>query len=234
MTKDKLIDMLKSPLATDEEKRVADKIEATLYCFGGGVEIDGLDSIERFERYGGFNRSRTDAPEGTVLKDLEDILAQARVWVKRQCYVEYGNAADRMNATTKVFLNIFLAIIAVFAISAVIFMILHFCLGDKFLGGRGDDVAEAFGVLDFALGALGFIVERKDDMSKRAKLGKMENAIEAGDTERFASIVNQVKQKAGKNSVLIVGNGNTVNNTEVEHSFHHVKIEDNRRYGDKK
>lgn len=220
MTKKKLLEMLDSGmhLATSEEKVIIDKIKEALYWFEDNIQINGLDSIENFKKNGGFLRSRMDPDfsERCIERELEQILSQLHLWIKHYSYNVELDVIEKMNKGSQVALNIFLVFIAILAICSLAFAILHFCLGDKIFNGRGDNIAEVFGLFDFALGAAGFIWERKDDMKKRSKQKKMETAIEAGDTQKFVTIMRQevknINQKAGHHSVQIIGDGNEVYN----------------------
>ena len=116
---------------------------------------------------------------------LDTILKKLKDWISHhpdtaECYV-----LDSMNKRSKRILTIFLAFIGVLAIIAIPFALLNFFMGENFCGGRGDDIANILGTLDFALGAWGFIWERKDDMKKKEIRNASKRIKETGDSKQF-------------------------------------------------
>ena len=93
------------------------------------------------------------------------------------------------NGKTRKWMWIFLVPIILLAIVTIPFAIVHFILGDGFCYGRGNDIATLLGTLDFSIGAIGFVLERRDDMKKKELQSAGQVARETGEVEKFTSFI---------------------------------------------
>ena len=161
-------------------------------------DIDILKEIPEIENY-------INGTSSKLSNDLETILNKLKCCISSNTYSIANNAIEIMNKNTRFFLNIFLAVIAVLAIVAVVFTVLNLIYGQEFLNGWGDKIAGALGTLDFTLGAIGFIIERKDDMKKREIHIAAQEAKESGSSEKFANMLIKNITKNSYNSSVKVG-----------------------------
>lgn len=171
---------------------------------------DGIDGIKRILAY----YTDDDFPEFDSLKfdnKFKDFVLNAKDSELKDrldliCHDLYefskyhvkANLVERMNGKMKLSLKIIVAIIAIMALLSVVFMILHFIYGNNFMWGRADDIADAIGILDFAIGALGFVWERCSDMNKTANIAKIDEAIQSKDSKRFVKIVTKIDNSINK------------------------------------
>lgn len=212
---------------TDAQIRVVERIKSELHYFDKNTPLKDLDSIETFFRNGGFWNSRAvTRTEEEIQKELEDILAQVRLWVTERSHEATDVVIEAIDRRRRIVMYFFLGLLGVIALAAFVFLILRFTCKKEWIQTYGDDIAEGFGILDFLIGTIGFIWERVADMHKGRTVRKLDNAIESGNTEKFADTlqqqpcikkliiknINKNVQRAGDHSVQINGNGNTVGN----------------------
>lgn len=145
-------------------------------------EFDIYKEVPQIKLYLENSDSCTD---GDILQIIIDKL---KPMLGKHASAVEGNVIEQMNKKTRKLLIAFLVLISIFAIAAVIFAVLHLAC-EGFLYGWGDKIASAFGTFDFALGALGFILERMDDLKKREFQSVARYAKETGDTSKFANMV---------------------------------------------
>lgn len=230
MTKKELLGKLDGTYK-EPQKRIVEQIRSELDYFEDNVELENVDSIDIFFKNGGFREDRLiSRDENQILRELQDILAQIRLWVKTRSREVSDETIEYMDRKTQIGMYFFLGIIGLLAVCAIIFLVLHFVIKDGWLGEHGDEIAEAFGTLDFSLGALGFIWERVSDMKKRKVQRRLDAAIESGDTGKFVSATRQVNvrrkikinQRAGDRSMqigMVVNGGPPQDNFLQAHGF---------------
>ncbi len=148
------------------------KILTLLEVLPDDVEINGIDYLEQTQfsskdDFENFIKSDKDEVERTLDKLADRLTEWTEEWISKHPYTAEGVALNIMNKRTKRCLTGFLVVIGLLALAAVPFALLNFFLGESFCWGRGDDIASLIGILDFAIGAMGFIWERTDDMKKK-------------------------------------------------------------------
>ena len=210
MTKEELLKNLNGT-HTEQLKRVVEQIRSELDYFQDNVEIENVEAIDIFFKNGGFREERlTSRDKNQILRELQDILAQIRLWVKIRSREASNVTIEYMDRKTRIVMYLLLGVIGVLAVGAIVFLILHFVIKEGWLCKYGNAIAEAFGTLDFSLGALGFIWERVSDMKKRKVQRRLDTAIESGDTKRVVNEIKdsrrskiKIKQRAGHHSIQI-------------------------------
>ncbi len=178
----KILEKLHEKKGTETETNKA-KIENICSLLHALPDFDVSKEIPEIYRY--LNDSQSEL-ESNI---LDTILTKLNRKVENNISGVENNVIERMNKTTRSWLNVFLTLIAAFALAAVVFTVLNLVYGEEFLNGWCGKIASAFGTLDFALGALGFILERKDDMKKRDVQYAAQYAKETGDAKKFINIV---------------------------------------------
>lgn len=140
-----------------------------------------------------------------LVNDLDAILNRLKEWISKNSASVERNTILTMNKRKRGWLIGFLVVIAIFAVVAVLFTILNLVYDDKFLNGWGEKIASALGTLDFALGALGFILERIDDMKKQEFCNVRQVAKETGDYDKFADMALNLTIKNSFNKTVKIG-----------------------------
>ena len=120
---------------------------------------------------------------------LDGIIEELEKKIKRESPKIERHVIETMNMKTKKIMWIFLAVISLFAVAAVGLTVLNLALPKTFTEGWGAKLAGAFGTFDFALGALGFVLERRDDMKKREIHSAVKEVNLSSDTQEFISII---------------------------------------------
>lgn len=142
-----------------------------------------FDIAEKIPEIDIYLNDKVSLLDGDILKTILDKL-------KEQISAVESDNIDSINKHKRRLLNIFLIIVAAFAAGALVFTVLNLIYGESYLNGWFGRIAGAFGTLDFALGALGFILERKEDLKK----GELQNAAQTArvtyDAKEFKSVVN--------------------------------------------
>ncbi len=174
---------------------------------------EGVDFAKEFptlERYANTSEESEKSEVSSTEKEsiLTTIIDLVRAFLKKnraEVVAETEQTVLKsMNKHTKNLLVGFLVGIGIIAVAAVVFTVLNLVYGEEFLNGWGGKIASALGTLDFALGALGFILERIDDMKKREVQSAVKVAGEKGDFKALHGIVitNCPGSAFGKNSTV--------------------------------
>lgn len=176
--------------------------------------------LPKLTSYLEHNSSRTDSETISAIKiEVENA-------VRHNSRSIESNAIEYMNKKTKVVMTIFLVIIGLLAVAALVLTGISLGYGEDFWNGWCGKLASAFGTLDFALGALGFILERIDDMKKKQIRSAGEVAKETGDYDKFANTVIRnslnVSIKNSFNTLVKIGkmNGDYVEGDKTENHYH--------------
>ena len=161
--------------ASDKEAEQLDNICNMLHL------IQGVNYEKQFPQLVSYLKE----PQSRLSPGLKDIIEDLKNWISKNTASVENTVVQSMNRKTKALLVVFLVIISAFALVALVFTVLNLIYGERFLNGWGDKIAGALGTLDFALGALGFILERIDDLKKKDFHNTAELAKESGDFKEF-------------------------------------------------
>ncbi len=181
MTTEKILNKLyvRKVEETDETKK--EQIDHICSLLEALPDFDVAKNIPEIERYLSDSVSRLD---GDILKVIIDKLKE------KISEVEH-TTIETMNKTKRLVLNCFLSIIGILAACALVFTVLNFVYGENYCDGLFGKIASAFGTLDFSIGAVGFIWERKEDLKKSELQSAARAARETGQTEKFTLIINK-------------------------------------------
>lgn len=164
-----------------EEKDLINKKELNSICFMInllGDEFDIIKEIPEIEAYLSNHDSKLTNYLKIINEKLMDIISKNLAVTERK-------VIKKMNQKTHRVLVFILVIILLIALVAIPFSILNLIYGDKFLNGYGDGIATMLGILDFSLGAFGFVIERFDDMKKNQIHFEAKNAKSTGNADEF-------------------------------------------------
>lgn len=194
MEKYEVLDELKKRIGevNEEDKKKLQWVYSVVQLFSES-EILKLDKLMAYLK---SNVSRLDS---TIIAGVEQEVKNA---VSKNSRSIESEVIEQMNKRTKTVMVIFLIVIGLFAVAALVLTVLNLAYAEEFINGWGGKLATAFGTFDFALGALGFILERIDDMKKTEIRSAREEVIETGDLEKFANKTIQI-QRGGKNNTQI-------------------------------
>ena len=120
--------------------------------------------------------------------DLDTARNKLKALADKYAAAEESNKIQTMNKRTRFWLIAFLVVIVVLALVALVFTVLNLVYGEEYLNGWCGKIANALGTLDFALGALGFVLERIDDMKKKEIRSAAQKGKETGDYGQFVNV----------------------------------------------
>lgn len=148
---------------------------------------------------------------------LQNLLKQINYYIKEfidnECNKGMIEIANNINNHKKVGLKVFLILIIICSIASLIFMLLYIFDSD-IVSGNADKIANIFGLLDFALGALGFVWERIDDLRKTKEQNSLKNTVLKGNLKELKQQLSISIKKSNK----VKGNNNF---TDVLNSYNY-------------
>lgn len=197
MTKKELLKVIDVNTVTEgEQKRLIERIKDTLSGFDNETEFGEFASVNDFVSNGGYELSVLDLKPRNIVHELDKILTEIQSYIisyRAKIDEQEQDLYDTLDNRSHKGLIAFLMVIIILAFVAIGCTIAHIALGNERFT-YGDSIAEAIGTLDFVLGAIGFVWERRDDIKKKTTKRKVhkaaEKAKETGDIKEFINIVN--------------------------------------------
>lgn len=184
-----------------------EKVENILYVLEDDYKIDNIESVDIIAtiKDSDFTISalNQDFMQETLAL-LDKMYIQLRCWLKQPSLLRESETKhiETMNNHTRKILRIALVIIIILAIAAFVCMILKWIYKNCELL---DDLAETFGLLDFCVGAIAFVSERREDMKKKEFKKKMSNVIETENLDEFVKLTKEINKTYGNNSPIQKG-----------------------------
>ena len=184
MTKKELLEMLwrnqaKCSICREFYDKLSDLLK---FIKDDKTKIEGLSSLEEFEKNkNAFNDfiSANDNNRNKIEMKLNAIYTEITTWVTKDITTHENNSINTINRRKLIVSIIFAIIIGALALAAIVCTILHIFFEFEY----GDQVAEAIGTFDFALGITAFIIERFSDIKKDGVRAFAQEVRETGDVE---------------------------------------------------
>ena len=169
MTKKELLDKLSDLLEQCAESKrnycesVMNEIKQKLECFPKDYCFETLASVSKYV----FSRIPVSSDTVVILDAINSDLSD---YINSNVSERERNAQRTLDRKKKIGMYIFLGFIICLAVGAIICLIADFLITeDSDSRGIIDKLGSAFGLLDFTLGAVGFVWERVSDMKNEDK-----------------------------------------------------------------